>query len=186
MNPLTCNCGGPSGFEPCEPAPGLPAQRCADCRGLLLSLAEYRPWRDQHFSELAAVDPAPLPGRETPSIVRKCPCCGRLMERYRTGNAESFWLDFCPKCELVWFDVDEWERLEEAGLTPYLDTILTERWQKRIQSQRESAFRAELLRERFGDATFAEIERIQGWLAQQPNRRDIVAYLFASVAGKHA
>ena len=99
------------------------------------------------------------------------------MARYRTGDTNSFWLDYCPACGLVWLDAGEWEQLEQSGLSSYLDIILTERWQRHIQSNRTNTLRDDILRERFGEATFTEIQRIVGWLGDQANGRDILAYL---------
>ncbi|MDR2688157.1 MAG: zf-TFIIB domain-containing protein [Azoarcus sp.] len=177
MPKLFCACAPKAVFEPCELQPGLSAKRCTACRSVLLAMPDYRAWRDQHFSELPAVEPAPQSGREAPSKARACPSCGRLMSRYRTGNAESFWLDFCPSCERVWLDDGEWETLEQSGLAPYLDLILSEAWQKRVQAQRTVSSRDELLRARFGEDALMEIRRIKAWLAQQPNRRDILTFL---------
>lgn len=178
MKKLFCACAPKAAFDHrCELKPGLLVRRCAACRGVLLALPDYRNWRDQHFSELPAVEPTPLPGREAPSKARACLSCGCLMARYRTGNAESFWLDFCPSCALVWFDDGEWETLEQGGLAPYLDTVLSDAWQKRVQTQRATSYRDDLLRVRFGEETLTEIRRIKAWLTEQPNRRDILTFL---------
>jgi Zn-finger nucleic acid-binding protein len=177
MQKLFCACAPKAEFDRCELRPGLLARRCDQCHAVILAMPDYRNWRDRHFSELPAVEPAPLPGREAPSKARMCPSCGHLMTRYRTGNAESFWLDFCPHCELVWFDDGEWERLEQGGLAPYLEVILSEVWQKRVQAHRTVSYREDLLRARFGEETLVEIRRIKAWLAKRPNRRDILAFL---------
>ncbi|MDR0997216.1 MAG: zf-TFIIB domain-containing protein [Zoogloeaceae bacterium] len=181
--PLVCGCGNgsrrPAGFSRIELAAGLIAPQCDACHGVALKLDDYLDWRQQHFAELPAIEPAPFPGREVPSRARTCPACGVLMARYRTGDAQSFWLDFCPACRLVWLDDGEWQALQTHGLAPYLDTILSDAWQKGIQARRASHWQEELLRARFGEETLTEIRRIQTWLATQPaaKRRDIVQFL---------
>jgi Zn-finger nucleic acid-binding protein len=180
MKNIACSCSPRAQFERHEPADGLLARRCPQCQAVVLILKDYLPWIERHYSDRSALAPSPLPERETPSKARLCPSCQRVMARYRTGDANSFWLDFCPACGLVWLDAGEWEQLEQSGLAPYLDIILTERWQKRVQSHKANSVRDDLLRERFGEAAFAEILRIGDWLGRQANKRDILAYLSTS------
>lgn len=186
MKKIGCACSRNASFRHYKLATDLPARYCPDCHAILLAMKDYLPWIERHFSDRQTVEPAPLTGRETPSRARPCPACQRIMSRYRTGDENSFWLDFCPPCGLVWLDAGEWEQLEQSGLSPYLDIILTERWQKGIQSHKASSVRDDLLRERFGETTFAEIRKIREWLGQQPNRRDILTYLYASLSQKSA
>ncbi|MDR2111871.1 MAG: hypothetical protein LBQ62_02025 [Candidatus Accumulibacter sp.] len=178
-----CPCAPRAQFEPHDLADGLSARRCPKCQSVVLALKDYLPWIERHYSDRPTAEPAPMPGRETPSKARLCPSCQRVMARYRTGDANSFWLDFCPICGIVWLDGGEWELLEQSGLASYLDIILTERWQKNIQSRRTSSFRDDLLRERFG-AAFSEILRIRDWLNRQANRHDILAFLSESSSDK--
>jgi Zn-finger nucleic acid-binding protein len=185
MKNIACSCEPRAQFERHEPADGLLAQRCPKCRAVVLALQDYLPWIERHDSERPAVNPSHLPGRETLSKARLCPSCQRVMARYRTGDADSFWLDFCPPCGVVWLDAGEWEQLEQSGLASYLDIILTERWQKDIQSRRVASFRDDLLRERFG-AEFPEILRVRDWLGRQARRRDILAFLAESLSEKAA
>jgi hypothetical protein len=183
MKKLFCSCSPGSIFERHELAPDLfathdPAlfgKQCPSCHAVLLSLKDYRNWREHHFSEIPTAEPALTPGQEKPSKARTCPACRHLMERYRTGSEESFWLDFCLECQLVWLDEGEWEQLEKSGLALHLDIILTGRWQRLIRERKALPFREEGLVRRFGDA-LSEIERVRSWLDAQPNKRDILAY----------
>jgi Zn-finger nucleic acid-binding protein len=185
MKNINCSCSPRAGFEPHELADGLPARRCPKCEAVVLALKDYLPWIERHYSDRPTVLPSRLSSREAPSKARPCPSCQRLMARYRTGDADSFWLDFCPACGLVWLDAGEWEQLERSGLSSYLDIILTERWQKDVQSHRAASFRDDLLRERFG-AEFPEILRIREWLVRQARGRDILAFLSESLSEKAA
>jgi Zn-finger nucleic acid-binding protein len=150
---------------------------------VLLAMDDYRRWRERHFPDANLAEPIALSGQEKPSKARVCPSCQRLMTRYRSGGGESFWIDYCPACQLVWLDDGEWELLAQSGLASYLDIILSERWQKNIQSRRAGAFREDLLRERFG-ADCSEVLRIRDWLNEQSNWRDILAFLSESLSNK--
>jgi Zn-finger nucleic acid-binding protein len=183
MEKPVCSCSPHTQFDRYEPVEGLFAQRCPKCLAIVLAMKDYLPWIERHYSDRSiSVQPSPLAGREMPSKARLCPSCQRLMARYRTGDADSFWLDFCPACGLVRFDAGEWEQLAQSGLMPYLDIILTERWQKNIQSHRASSLQNDILCQRFGEATFSEIQRVKDWLSSQPNKQDILAYLSTSLS----
>jgi Zn-finger nucleic acid-binding protein len=177
MHNQTCGCAKGATFERHKPAEGLHTRRCTHCLGVLLLLKDYRVWRDRHFSSLPTIEPHPMSGQEQSSKARFCPLCQHLMGRYRTGDAASFWLDYCPTCDAVWLDDGEWVLLEKSGFAPYLDTLLTERWQKLIQSKKTLSYRDERLRARFGEETLAEIQRIKTWLDAHPRKKELLAYL---------
>jgi hypothetical protein len=182
---LYCSCSEKTDFERYELATDLLARRCPKCLAVVLSMNDYRPWIERHFSDRSTVEPSALPGSEKSSKVRFCPSCQRIMARYRTGDANSFWLEYCPACGFVCLDAGEWEQLERCGLSSYLDIILTERWQKHIQSNRTSNFRDDILRERFGEEVFVEIQRIARWLGNQTNGRDILVCLSELLSEKN-
>jgi Zn-finger nucleic acid-binding protein len=177
MKKIFCPCSPKTSFDHCELTPGLLAKRCPSCSAVLLALDDYRPWRDRHFPGIPAVEPAAVPGQEEHSKARVCPSCQQIMRRYRTGSAESFWLDYCPSCQLAWLDQGEWETLEKSGLALHLDTLLTERWQRLIEERKTLSFRDVLLEKRFGAETLTEIRRVKNWLDAHPRRKDILLYL---------
>jgi Zn-finger nucleic acid-binding protein len=178
LKKIPCACSRGAAFVSHELGEGLFALRCPDCRNVLVSLAEFWRWRARHVPDWNEKMPEPVYSEgETASRARTCPVCQRIMTRYRTGGAKSFWIDHCAACELVWLDAGEWEVLEEEGLAPYLDTILDESWQKRILALRNAALSETLLRTRFGEATLAEIRRFKQWMNAQANARDILAFL---------
>jgi Zn-finger nucleic acid-binding protein len=172
-----CPCAPKTAFDRCELTPGLLALRCPACQGVLLAMADYRRWRERQVLNSPAAEPIALPGQEKSSPARACPLCQRVMARYRTGSAESFWLDYCPVCQLVWLDDGEWRQLEESGFAPHLDIILTERWQQRVKARTLLSFREEVLVKRFGEETLAEIRRLKTWLDAHPRRKEILVYL---------
>ncbi|GHT95189.1 hypothetical protein FACS1894116_10320 [Betaproteobacteria bacterium] len=177
MKNLFCPCTPQASFEHHELTQGLLAKRCPSCAAVLLALEDYRQWRDRHFPEIPVAEPAAVPGQEEHSKVRVCPSCQHIMGRYRTGSAESFWLDYCPGCQLVWLDKGEWAQLEASGLALHLDTILTERWQRLIKERKTLSFRDALLEKRFDAESLPEIRRVKNWLDAHPRRKDILLYL---------
>ena len=180
MEKILCSCEKMPAFGNCELEEGLLAKRCPDCHAEVLSLKTFQAWREYHFPgwKKNVPEPSPKSMDEKPSRARTCPACQRIMKRYRTGSAESFWLDHCPACGLVWLDDGEWKALQRDGLALHLDTLLTERWQQRVTAQRASTFREGLMLERFGgQEALDEIRRFKDWMNRQPNAKDILAYL---------
>ncbi len=175
MKTLTCSCSESALFEAYELAEGLPAQRCAACASVLLSLDDYRCWRER---QPAVSEPAgPLPPSEEPARARICPACGRIMSRHRTGTAPDFRLDRCGACQLVWLDDGEWALLEQNGLALQLDQVLTDAWQQRVQALENQQRRDGQLRARLGEETFAEVRRIKTWLATHPFKNEIIGLI---------
>ena len=99
------------------------------------------------------------------------------MSRHRVGVEPDFRLDRCSACQLVWFDDGEWERLQQAGLGRSLVRILTDGWQRAIVAEENRMRRESQIRQRLGEETYAELQRVRQWLAAQPNREELIALL---------
>lgn len=172
-----CGCGAAEPLARHVLAEGLVALRCPACGAVLLALDEYRSWCKRQPAEappILAEDSEP--GAE-PDHARACPACQRLMSRHRAGTRPDFRIDRCNFCQLVWLDDGEWPSLVRAGLATQLDTVLTEAWQQRLRAMQMQALRDTELRNRLGEETWAEVRRIQNWLAVQPKREEILALL---------
>ncbi|MDO6386526.1 zf-TFIIB domain-containing protein [Uliginosibacterium sp. 31-12] len=174
---VVCNCAPRAELVRVELAPGLPAQQCEACGGVLLGMADHRHWR-----EAAAV--SALPGEAAPALsdspsARACPACTRLMQRYRAGMTPDFRVDHCPACQLVWLDKGEWQALAQAGLATRLGEIVSAAWQRRVQGDELRARREAGLRSKHGDACIDEIKRVREWLDGQAQRDELIALLRA-------
>ena len=96
---------------------------------------------------------------------RPCPCCGRIMERLRTGRQPDIRIDRCVHCQGVWLDGGEWEVLQYQQAR--LDDVLSDMWQRQLREAEAQERRDQQMRLRLGDATVDEIGRIRHWLADQ-------------------
>ncbi len=137
----------------------------------------YRLWR-KNRPHIAAHDFA---GEivEVNDAVRLCPATGRMMTRIRVANDISLLLDYSVAAQAVWFDRGEWERLVALGLSVQLDAIVSERWQHDLKQAASRERLDKAMRARFGDSTYDELLRVRDWIAAQPNRRDLLAFLNA-------
>jgi len=113
---------------------GVPVQRCAFCRGMLVG------WRmlprigvrtekgfDERIEKLAAYAERDHPAKARETKGRrlspfKCPRCGKEMQRGDYSDTYPVEVDRCSACGMVWFDKDELETfqymLEKKGVVP--------------------------------------------------------------------
>jgi len=175
---LRCLCDAQAPLLPAELAPGLPARHCAACGGSLLDMSDYRLWCERAAMTPTAVG-EPVNIEQDATGARKCPGCTRLMERLRLGAELDFRIDRCIACQAVWFDRGEWFALVKAGLAGRLTTLLSDGWQRQLQSDELRARREAILRARHGDACIDEVIRIRAWLDTQASRDELLSILRA-------
>lgn len=105
-----------------------------------------------------------------------CPCCQRLMLRYRVAEL-GIGLDFCFACTLVWLDHGEWELLAQHGLHLKITQISTSYWQRGQQKHRLQAQREADLRDALGERSFDAVMQVHQWLVNHPQREVILRFL---------
>ncbi len=110
----------------------LPVLSCTACHGIWVDLDIYRAWR-----HLVVESPEPLHAAEIEDdgdMARLCPKTGRLMMRVKVTNETPFRLDYSAPAQGVWLDQGEWEVLLSLGLERQLDDVVSERWQRNLQT----------------------------------------------------
>lgn len=169
-------CGGKH-FAPVKIEGGLPADICIDCEGAWVELDLYRRWRRDQ-PQVVALD---FTGEiaEVNDTVRLCASTGRLMTRIKVSHGNPLRLDYSVAAQAVWFDKGEWERLVQMDLYDRLDAILSERWQADLKLAASSERTEKAMRARFGDTGYEQLAGIRTWLAIQPNRTEMIAFLNA-------
>jgi Zn-finger nucleic acid-binding protein len=174
---MICPACGAKHFAPVKIDGALPAEQCADCHGVWVELELYRMWRKNRPHQ-AAHDYA---GEiiEVNDTVRLCPKSGRMMTRIRVSNDNPLLLDYSVVAQGVWFDQGEWERLVALGLSDQLDAVVSERWQTDLRQTASRERLEKAMRARFGDTGYEELVRVRDWLATQPNRPEMIAFLNA-------
>jgi Zn-finger nucleic acid-binding protein len=176
---LHCVCEAHTELDRAELAPGLPALRCATCHGHWLVLADHARWNAVAVPAPAGDEDVPPMRPEVGATARHCPACERLMARYRVGSTPDFRLDRCAPCQAVWLDAGEWPALHQAGLAHRLADVLSDAWQRRVQTDELSARRLAALQTRHGAACMDELARMRAWLDTQPHRDELLAMLRA-------
>ena len=174
---LSCRTPGHGALQPVALAERLLAAECADCGGMLLAMGEWRAWHAASPAVPGAIDEV-IEIFDT-ATARHCPECDRLMHRLRVSAGQDFRIDRCVHCQNLWFDRGEWPALVSRGLADRLDELLSDGWQRRLQTEEVREARLKALRKRYGDACIDELERIRSWLDAQPHRDDLLALLRA-------
>lgn len=164
-------------FAPVKIEGDLPADICINCEGAWVELDLYKAWRKgqsnvvalDYLGEVAEVD----------DTVRLCATTGRLMTRIRVSHGNPLRLDYSMAAQAVWFDKGEWERLVQMDLYDRLDAIVSARWQADLKLAASHERTEKAMRARFGDAGYEQLAGIRTWLAVQPNRTEMLAFLNA-------
>ncbi|HEY8669076.1 MAG TPA: zf-TFIIB domain-containing protein [Tepidisphaeraceae bacterium] len=157
---------------------------CEQCAGTWIRGRDYFKWLDGSENIAPAqTAAAPPPDGSTDSLKAKlCPECGHLLRRARVDESLPFHIDRCTNCGGIWLDRDEWQSLAAAGLHDDLHRIFSESWQAHLQRQQRQQQEESLLRNHLGEADFAELQRIQIWIANHPRRNELHAYLLNHMA----
>lgn len=174
---MICSACGGQHFASAKIEGGLPSEQCADCGGTWIELERYKNWRKTMPDLLEAEVTGDV--AETNGAVRLCPATGRLMARIRVSNADALLLDYSAAAQAVWFDKGEWDRLIALGLHDMLDAIVSDKWQAGLKLAASRERTEKSMRVRFGDAGYDELARVRAWLATQPNRTEMIAFLNA-------
>lgn len=164
-------------LEPRELDDGLIVAGCPRCRGSLLSLLNYRYWRDRHDGdEGVAAEPVAKLAEDSQSALM-CPKCQRMMMKYQVAADESRRLDMCISCEEAWFDEGEWHLLKQLDLQDQLPAIFTDRWQRNIRERRATLRKEERMRDVIGAEDFDKVLEFKKWLVEHSKEGDIRRFL---------
>lgn len=169
----------------------LPASNCPTCGGNWITSAQYWTWLEKRPPQQLQTPPMPLAPMDSKGA-KLCPECGGILIRHKVGPEHGFAVEQCGRCQGFWLDKNEWEALKACGLHDQLHVVLSGEWQnqtrreeyaRKVERQQQAA-REEHQRktqehyaQRFGPEVYAEAERIRAWLAQQPHRAALLAYL---------
>lgn len=156
----------------------LPAYHCSKCNGVWIQSNPYLAWRQSQKSDLPVrpASEASLPTWDTQEL-KLCPDCGRFLMRYKVLPSAGFYLDRCGHCNGVWLDKQEWEALVNRNLHDNLNEFFTQPWQNRVRAEEARQKLDQLYRSRFGEADYARLKEVDGWMREHPRRAMLLAFL---------
>jgi Zn-finger nucleic acid-binding protein len=158
----------------------LPACRCEQCQGILISSEPYRAWLEARSAELRPLPSgtANLPVWDSEKL-KFCPDCGWLMRRYNVLPGSALHLDHCANCNAAWCDRGEWDTVIANDLSCRINQLFTEPWQHRVREEEQKAALDFLYLKRFGECDYARVKEVHAWLDGHPRRSELLAFLQA-------
>lgn len=151
---------------------------CESCTGHWLSWDDYFEWLSKQEGQLPIRDDDTLDVTDEEMAKAKiCPECQVILVRYRIGHGTSFQLDYCRRCNGVWFDAREWEAVRSKNLHDKVNTFFTRAWQNSVRHEATSNRLNDMFRRRLGDADYRRVASFKKWLDTQRAKGQILAYL---------
>ena len=91
------------------------ARYCGQCRGVLLSRADFAHLVETRraWATTPPVAPAPLDRRELARTLR-CPACGHTMSVHPYYGPGNVVIDACERCHVIWLDFGELRQISNA------------------------------------------------------------------------
>ena len=153
---------------------------CQSCGGAWISGVDYGNWLNlrpgQFPPSTESVNSAPIGKVQDSKKAKICAGCHHIMSRYSIQGDINFQLNQCGHCGSFWLDAGQWEILEYQGLHRNLCTIASSSWQRNIRQTQRKLFIENVYVDRLS-LDYDNVQKIQHWLANHPERRTILAYL---------
>lgn len=177
-------CTPPRALAPATVEGSLAASACGNCGGRWVRNADYLAWMQSDRARRATPASAAATARaeRAPDDVprmRRCPDCQYVLARFRVGQGIDFVIDHCRNCAGTWFDSSEWDVLRERGLHDDLLHVFTDEWQQALRDEERRGRLDAEFRARVGDADYARLLDVKGWLDAHPRRPELLAFLQA-------
>ncbi|BCU76494.1 hypothetical protein [Luteolibacter sp. LG18] len=164
---------------PIELESGLPAWSDSQSGGAYLKSADYWEWLAHQPGRMETLparggSAAVLEDADAPA--RICPESGSLMTRFRVGHGFSFFIDRSPTGGF-WLDAGEWTALKERNFHDEIHRVFTDVWQRGVRSDAAHEALEAGFREQLGEEGYARALEFRDWLAGQPNRSRVLAWV---------
>jgi len=155
----------------------LKASGCSACKGTWLSAADYWAWLEHHGDRLPEKAPEETPIEAAGSQKAKlCPCCKRIMLRYKVGHGLNFAVDQCGHCNGVWLDENEWDALKQRNLHDEIHLMFSAAWQSDLRKSEAQKLLSNIYAEHFKE-DYDKVQEIKSWLSAHPEKERILDYL---------
>lgn len=118
---------------------GLPFRLCGICAGRWIRASDYQRWVGRSPDEVTEEkrgDAAPEDDSDRRGF-RRCPEDEYMLTRTRLSTPQAFSIERCRHCSGMWFDRDEWEAIEQAGLARELPVSLPDDWENQLKARQD-------------------------------------------------
>ena len=150
---------------------------CEHCQGNWLLIEDYVAWKERN-PEFVFDESANFSLDDSKNALL-CPMTGTIMRKFRLSVNNEHRIDYSASVGGVCLDKGEWQLLKAEGLAGSLNAVLTVHWQRNLRITNSKENFAEIYQDKFGSAAYEQVKTMRSWLAQQPNKADLRAYLLA-------
>ncbi len=153
------------------------AHTCSHCEGNWILVEDYVSWKERNPQFSFKTD-STCEAEDTKTAML-CPVSGLIMRKLRLSSNTVHRIDYSASVGGVWLDKGEWDLLKEEGLAGSLNSVLTTHWQRNVRLDSTKDNFSEIYKDKFGQDSYNKVKELRGWLAEQPNKADLRAYLLA-------
>jgi Zn-finger nucleic acid-binding protein len=154
---------------------GLSASKCSNCSGHWLAFSDYLSWQ-QCSGKIDPQDDTNVQIDDTLDALI-CPCCTKILSKYRVNSTVAFVIDQCGTCSGIWLDQNEWVAITQENLAHKMHLIFTGHWQKNIKRKLSEKRKNEIYLNKFGEENFKRLNDIKLWLSEEVQYDAMLAYL---------
>jgi Zn-finger nucleic acid-binding protein len=151
---------------------------CDSCNGTWISWNDYYRWLESRTEPLVECDDFDKTFDLNDSdAARVCPECSVILSRYRIGHGVPFRLDYCRRCNGVWFDANEWAVIRAKNLHDKVNRFFTAGWQNDVRRGEQAKHRESDFRSRLGSDGYRLVVEFKDWLKNQEHKGAVIAFL---------
>lgn len=156
------------------------AHTCSSCGGNWVLIEDYVSWKERNanykFDDDVTFEETDVSDSKKALI---CPASGTIMRKFRISSKNEHKLDYSSVVGGLWLDKGEWDLLKSEGLAGYLNSVVTQNWQKKIRQDSAITNFSEIYEAKFGNETYEKIKELRTWLLAQEQKSDLRAYILA-------
>lgn len=155
----------------------LNALNCTDCGGHWINSFQYWMWQDRISEKLQETSGSGTIKANDIISTKKCPECGKSLQRYEVGHGTNFTIDRCENCRGIWFDKNEWEILKDKNLHDEIHFIFSNHWQADARKEKSEKNRENILEKLIGIEGLDKVKDFKAWYKNQSEKSAITAFL---------
>lgn len=153
-------------------------QVCDQCHGSWIPWNDYYGWLERRTESLEVKEEFDKTLELHDSdAARICPECSVILSRYRIGHGIPFRVDYCRRCNGVWFDENEWAVIRSKSLHDKVNRFFTRAWQNEVRATEAARKRDADFRDRLGDEGYRLVAGFKDWLDGREDKGAVIAFL---------
>ncbi len=152
---------------------------CPKCGGLWLE--------SDSLGKLQELSDYTSGGHSTPehdSRTGLCPQGHGILTRAKVEAEHSFFLEKCSKCNGIWFDKGEWQKVSESHIHKNLRNLWSFVWQQKQKSEKKKQQMISINKQALGDELYKAIMELADKLREHPEKHRALILLDEAIDKK--